>query len=91
MKHPAVGLAAAIGVPDALRTEVVKAVIMLNPGFSGSDDLAAEIQEFVKTRLAAHEYPRLIEFTDALPLTATGKVRRKDLRERVEPSLPKFG
>jgi acetyl-CoA synthetase len=82
MKHPAVGLAAAIGVPDALRTELVKAIIVLNPGFEGGDGLAAEIQEFVKTRLAAHEYPRLIEFTDQLPLTATGKIRRKDLRER---------
>ncbi len=82
MKHPAVGLAAAIGVPDQLRTEVVKAIIMLKPGVEPSDGLAGEIQEFVKTRLSAHEYPRLIEFAEDLPMTATGKIRRRDLRER---------
>ena len=82
MKHPAVGLAAAIGVPDPMRTELVKAVIVLNPGFDPTHGLESEIREFVKTRLAAHEYPRLIEFVDAMPLTATGKIRRKDLRER---------
>ncbi len=84
MKHPAVGMAAAIGVPDPLRTEIVKAVIVLNPGFEAGDALAAEIQDHVKTRLAAHEYPRLVEFVAAMPLTATGKIRRKDLRAREE-------
>jgi acetyl-CoA synthetase len=82
MKHPAVGIAAAIGVPDALRTEIVKAVIVLNPGFAPTEALAAEIQGFVRTRLAAHEYPRLVEFAAELPMTATGKIRRKALRER---------
>lgn len=81
MKHPAVGLAAAIGVPDPIRTEVVTAVIVLNPGFEPTGALEAEIREFVKTRLAAHEYPRRIEFVGSMPLTATGKIRRKDLRE----------
>jgi acetyl-CoA synthetase len=81
MKHPAVGIAAAIGVPDPLRTEIVKAVIVLKQGFEPSEALAAEIQGFVKTRLAAHEYPRLVEFAAELPMTATGKIRRKALRE----------
>jgi acetyl-CoA synthetase len=82
MKHPAVALAAAVGVPDALRTELVKAFLVLKPGQAASTDLAREIQEFVKVRLAAHEYPRLVEFVDALPMTTTGKIIRRALRER---------
>jgi acetyl-CoA synthetase len=82
MKHPAVALAAAIGVPDPVRTELVKAFLVLKPGRVPSDALAREIQDFVKTRLAAHEYPRLVEFVDALPMTTTGKIIRRALRER---------
>jgi acetyl-CoA synthetase len=82
LRHPAVAMAAAIGVPDQLRTEIVKACIVLKPGVAGSDALAREIQDHVRTRLAAHEYPRLVEFLDALPLTATGKVMRRELRAR---------
>ncbi len=55
---------------------------MLRPGHSGSGALAREIQDFVRTRLAAHEYPRHVEFTDALPLTTTGKIMRRELRAR---------
>jgi len=80
-KHPAVALAAAIGVPDPLRTEVVKVFIKLTPGHRGSAALEEEIRTFVKTRLSPHEYPRLIEFVDTLPMTATGKIRRKQLRD----------
>jgi acetyl-CoA synthetase len=82
LKHPAVGMAAAVGVPDPVRTEAVKAFIVLKPGFQGDAQLAHEIQQHVKTRLAAHEYPREVEFVDSLPLTATGKVMRRELRAR---------
>jgi acetyl-CoA synthetase len=82
LRHPAVAMAAAIGVPDQLRTEIVKACIVLKPGVAPSDALAREIQDHVRTRLAAHEYPRQVEFLDALPLTATGKVMRRELRAR---------
>lgn len=82
MKHPAIALAAAVGVPDKLRTEIVKAFLVLKPDHAPSPELAREIQDFVKTRLAAHEYPRLVEFVDALPMTATGKIIRRALRER---------
>ena len=81
IKHPAVAMAAVIGSPDEVRGEVVKAFIILKEGTPATKELAAEIQEFVKTRLAAHEYPREIEFVDQLPMTATGKIKRGDLRK----------
>ena len=80
MKHPAVGLAAVIGVPDPVRTEVIKAFIVLKPDRVRSAELQSVIQDFVRTRLAAHEYPRLMEFVDLLPMTATGKIMRRELR-----------
>ena len=79
--HPAVRLAAAIGKPDPLRTEIVKAYIVLNDGFAASQTLAKTIQLFVRERLSAHEYPREIAFVDAIPLTTTGKVIRRHFRE----------
>jgi acetyl-CoA synthetase len=82
IKHPAVVQAAAIGAPDPLRGEIVKAFIVLAEGFEPTQSLRQEIQETVKRQLAAYEYPREIEFIDALPLTTTGKVRRIELRER---------
>ena len=81
MKHPAVAMAAAVGVPDPLRTEIVKAFLVLKPGREGSPMLAREIQDFVKVKLAAHEYPRAVEFVDSLPMTTTGKIIRRALRE----------
>ena len=81
LKHRSVGMTAVIGSPDPVRTEIVKAFIVLKPDASPSLSLKEEIQDFVKTRLAAHEYPREIEFVKELPMTATGKIMRKELRK----------
>jgi acetyl-CoA synthetase len=81
MKHPAVAMVAVVGVPDALRGEVVKAFIVPREGVAPDATLEAEIQAYVKTRLSAHEYPRKIAFRTSLPMTVTGKIRRRDLRE----------
>jgi acetyl-CoA synthetase len=80
IRHPAVALAAVVGKPDPVRTEIVKAFIVLKGGHAPSDALAAEISDFVKTRLSAHEYPREVAFIDAMPMTTTGKVIRRRLR-----------
>ena len=82
LKHPAVSMAAVIGKPDPVRTEVVKAFVVLKPDVPFREGLAAEIQEFVKTHLAAHEYPREVEFINELPMTSTGKIIRGELRRR---------
>jgi len=82
IRHPAVALAAVVGKPDALRTEIVKAFIVLKSGHPPSEALAADIQGFVKTRLSAHEYPREVAFIDEMPVTTTGKVIRRLLRQR---------
>jgi acetyl-CoA synthetase len=81
MKHPAVAMSAVVGIPDPIRTESIKAWIVLRPGFTPGDALAREIQDFVKVQLAAHEYPRFVQFTESLPMGATGKVLRRELRK----------
>jgi acetyl-CoA synthetase len=82
ISHPAVRLAAAVGKPDPVRTEIVKAYVVLSDDFRPSDALANEIRDWVKLRLSMHEYPREVEFIDALPMTTTGKVIRRLLRDR---------
>ncbi len=82
IKHPAVALAAAIGKPDTMRTEIVKAFVVLKSGVAPSDALAADIQGFVRTRLSAHEYPREVAFIAEMPMTTTGKVIRRLLRAK---------
>ncbi len=82
IKHPAVAMAAVVGIPDEVRTEIVKAFIVLAKDVVVDREMEASIKDFVRVRLAAHEYPREIEFVDDLPTTATGKIIRKDLRQR---------
>ncbi len=81
-RHMAVAMAAAVGIADAERTQIVKAFIVLRPGYEGTPALAREIQNFVREKLAAHEYPREVAFVDSLPMTTTGKIMRRELRER---------
>ena len=82
LRHEAVATVGVVGKPDALRTEIVKAYVVLKPGVDGTDQLATELQDIVKTRLAKYSYPREITFLEALPMTVTGKVIRKDLKAR---------
>ena len=81
MEVPGVAACAVIGVPDAERGEAIKAFIKVLPGHAPGEELARRIQAHVKSRLAAHEYPREIEFLDEFPATVTGKVKRRELRE----------
>jgi acetyl-CoA synthetase len=82
MKHPSVGMVAVVGSPDKLRTEVVKAFIVPKPEVIPGPELEKDIKQLVKVRLAAHEYPREIEFVTELPMTTTGKIIRRELKRR---------
>ncbi len=84
LTHPAVQLAGVVGQPDAIRGSIVVAYIRLADGFTGSDTLAAEIADHVKSRLAAYEFPRVVRFIDDMPMTTTGKIIRAELRARAE-------
>ncbi len=91
VRHPSVAEAAVIGKPDPQRGAIVKAFVRLMPGIGGSDALAKELQKYVKKNLAAYKYPREIEFVDAFPLTSSGKIRRRDLREQEVVRLSEVG
>jgi len=82
VKHAAVANAAVVPSPDAIRGNVIKAFIVLAPGQAPSPGLEEDIQRHVRQFLAPYEYPKEIEFIDALPMTTTGKVQRRVLRER---------
>jgi acetyl-CoA synthetase len=80
VSHPAVTEAAAVAAPDEERGSVVRAIVVLRDGRSGDERLARELQEHVRRTTAPYKYPRLIEFRDSLPKTASGKIRRAQLR-----------
>jgi len=82
LEHPAVAEAAVVGSPDPIRGMIVKAFIVLKPGFLPSGQLVTDLQEHVKKVTAPYKYPRAIEFIDSLPKTHSGKIRRNELRER---------
>jgi acetyl-CoA synthetase len=81
LSHPAVRMAAVVGKPDPQRSEIVKAYIVLRDGIEASGGLTRELQQHVRTRLSAHEYPREVRYIDSLPQTATGKIIRRALRD----------
>lgn len=82
VRHDAVAEAAAIGVPDALRGEVLEAYVVLRDGVTGDDALVAELQQLVKRKFAAHAYPRAVHFVEQLPKTPSGKIQRFLLRRQ---------
>ncbi len=80
VSHPAVAEAAAVASPDEVRGQVVRAVVVLRDGAQAGDALAGELQEHVKEQTAPYKYPRVVEFADSLPKTASGKIKRAELR-----------
>ena len=86
-EHPAVAESAVVASPDAQRGEVVKAFVVLSSGWQASEDLAEKLQEHVKSTTAPYKYPRRVEFVASLPKTISGKIKRKELRDK-EWSVP---
>ena len=82
IEHPAVVESAVTAVPDPIRGFAVKATVVLAPGYEGSDELTKELQNHVKKLTAPYKYPRIIEYTDSLPKTISGKIRRVEIREK---------
>ena len=84
LAHPAVAEAAAVAAPDEVRGQIVRAVVVLQPGFDPGDALATELQDHVKAETAPYKYPRIVDFAAELPKTPSGKIRRALLREGVQ-------
>jgi len=84
LSHPAVAEAAAVAAPDEERGQVVRAVVVLRDGHAPGDELAEELQAHAREQTAPYKYPRIVDFADELPKTASGKIRRAVLREGVE-------
>ncbi len=82
LKHPSVATVGVVGKPDELRTEIVKAYVVLKPDVLGSDALVQDLQDLARSRVSKHSYPREITFLNSLPMTVTGKIIRKDLKRR---------
>ena len=80
LAHDAVAECGVVGAPDAERGTIVKAYVVLKPGFAGDASLAKALQDHVKATIAPYKYPRAIEFRDSLPRTETGKLQRFKLR-----------
>src|SRR5207248_9534845 len=84
--HPAVAEAAAVAAPDEERGAVVRAVVVLRDGHTAGPELARELQDHVKRETAPYKYPRIVEFAAELPKTASGKVKRAELRAQSGPA-----
>src|SRR6185436_20459837 len=82
LDHPSVAECGVVGVPDEIRGNIVKAYIVLRPGFEAGPELVEELKSFVKSEIAPYKYPRAIEFIDSMPRTDTGKHQRFKLRQR---------
>lgn len=80
LQHEAVAECGVIGVPDETRGQIVRAFVVVNPGYAADDELIAQLQDFVKNNVAPYKYPRVITFVGALPRTETGKLKRFELR-----------
>lgn len=87
LMHPAVAECAVVGVPDAARGTIVKAFVVLKPGYAGDEAMERALQDFVKQSIAPYKYPRAIEFCEALPRAGTGKIQRYKLRVQEQNTL----